>query len=83
MQISNRPEWRTVVGGSKEYIKSLVKDYHHKIKINSAVKQVWSDTDRAYVEDNNNNIFIKGPTTVELIYQKLKFILNNKRATDE
>ena len=57
LQISNRPKWRTVVGGSKEYIKCLVKDYNHKIKINRAVKQVWSDANGAYVEDSNDNVF--------------------------
>ena len=57
LQISGRPEWRTVVGGSKEYIKCLVKNYQHKIQTNRAVKQVWSDTDGAYVEDCNDNIF--------------------------
>jgi len=56
LQINDRPEWRTVVGGSKEYVKCLVEDYRHKIQTNRAVKQVWSDTDRAYVNDYNDNI---------------------------
>jgi predicted NAD/FAD-binding protein len=57
LQVYGRPEWRTVVGGSKEYIKCLVKDYRDNININRAVRQVWSDTDGAYVQDNNGYVF--------------------------
>ena len=57
LQISDRPEWRTVVDGSKEYVKCLIKDYHHNIRINRAVTQVWSDDNGAYIKDSNNNVF--------------------------
>ena len=57
LQFRGRPEWRTVIGGSREYIKHLVKDYYKKIKIDRAVKQVWSDTSGAYIMDYKDNIF--------------------------
>ena len=57
LQFTGRPEWRTVVGGSREYIKLLVKSFKSKIKVNCGVKQVWSDTNGAYIEDNNEKIY--------------------------
>ena len=56
LQISDRPEWRTVVGGSREYIKCLTKDYHHEIQTNRAVEQVWSDASGAYIKDRNGDV---------------------------
>jgi len=50
LQISNRPQWRTVVGGSREYVKKLTASYQDKIVTNSAVTKVKSDVSGAYVE---------------------------------
>ena len=56
LQISDRPEWRTVVGGSREYIKCLTKDYHHEIQINKGVEEVWSDANGAYIKDRGGDV---------------------------
>ena len=40
LNISHRPQWKTVVGGSKEYVKKLVAPFRSKIKINSPVQMV-------------------------------------------
>ena len=56
LQISDRPEWRTVNGGSREYVKSLTKDFRHKIQTNRVVAQVWSDASNAYIKDRSGDV---------------------------
>jgi predicted NAD/FAD-binding protein len=36
----NRPQWRTVSGGSREYVKRLTADYADRIRINCGVKAI-------------------------------------------
>lgn len=55
LQISDRPEWRTVVGGSREYVKKLTASYQQNIKVNAGVQEVWSDQTGAYIRDRNGN----------------------------
>ena len=43
LRISNRPQWRTVVGGSREYVKRLTAPYSDAIHPNSEISKVWSD----------------------------------------
>lgn len=40
LNITNRPQWRTILGGSKNYIAPLTQSYTDKIKLSSAVKSV-------------------------------------------
>jgi predicted NAD/FAD-binding protein len=40
LNITDRPQWRSIVGGSREYIKPLTRDFEHKIKLNSPVASV-------------------------------------------
>jgi predicted NAD/FAD-binding protein len=56
LQIRHRPEWRTVKGGSQEYVKKLIKPFQNKISTNKSVTQVWSDDDRAFIQDRDGNI---------------------------
>ena len=53
LQVSDRPQWRTVVGGSREYVKKLTANYSDKIITNSAVTKVYADANGAYVEVRN------------------------------
>ncbi len=53
LQISDRPQWRTVVGGSQEYVKKLTANYQDDVMTNSAVTKVWSDASGAFVEVRN------------------------------
>ena len=53
LSINNRPQWYTVTGGSREYVKRLTNSFKEKIRLNCGVKTVsrrgqqWSvvDTD--------------------------------------
>lgn len=40
LQVNGRPPWKTVTGGSREYVKSLVKEFRDIIHLNTPVKKV-------------------------------------------
>ena len=40
LNISKRPQWRVIKGGSCAYITPLIQDFKHKIKLNSSVERV-------------------------------------------
>ncbi|MFT5132216.1 MAG: putative NAD/FAD-binding protein [Gammaproteobacteria bacterium] len=40
LQVDNRPQWRTVVGGSCQYIKPMVKGFNNRIFLNSPIRKV-------------------------------------------
>lgn len=40
LNINHRPQWKTIVGGSRQYVKELSKPFLHNIHINTAVEQV-------------------------------------------
>lgn len=50
LQLSNRPQWRTVVGGSKEYVMRVLADFGGKVRQNDAVVGVVRDADAARVK---------------------------------
>lgn len=40
LNVTDRPQWRSIVGGSREYIKPLIAGFEDRIRINSPVKSV-------------------------------------------
>jgi predicted NAD/FAD-binding protein len=40
LQLFDRPQWRTVVGGSREYVRRLIADMTARIHLNSAVARI-------------------------------------------
>ncbi len=40
LDITNRPQWRVIKGGSREYIEPLTRGFKENIKLNSAVEKV-------------------------------------------
>jgi uncharacterized protein len=40
LTVNNRPQWRTIVGGSARYVEALTKPFLHKIKLNSPIVSV-------------------------------------------
>ena len=40
LKVDNRPEWRTVVGGSSRYIESFRKQYQGQFRLNCPVSSV-------------------------------------------
>lgn len=39
-QLTNRPQWRTVVGGSREYVKKLINDMAAQVHTRSAITEI-------------------------------------------
>lgn len=52
LNITNRPQWRTLVGGSSQYIGPLTESYADKIKLNSPVSKVNNSEDGFIVVSN-------------------------------
>lgn len=50
LNITDRPQWRTILGGSREYIGPLTKGFESKIRLNSAVTSVSKTGDTYQVE---------------------------------
>lgn len=55
LQLNDRPEWRTVVGGSYEYVRRLIEPYRDRILLNTAVTAVRRYPDHVFVEDRQGN----------------------------
>lgn len=56
LQVSERPVWRTVVGGSHEYVRKLTQTYGKSIHLNRAAQHVWSGPNGAFVEDRDGQV---------------------------
>ena len=41
LNVVDRPRWFVIRGGSREYVKPLVADFKHRIRLNSPVEAVW------------------------------------------
>ncbi|MFT5542408.1 MAG: putative NAD/FAD-binding protein [Glaciecola sp.] len=49
LNITNRPQWFTIVGGSNQYIAPLTESFKHKISLNDAVQSVVKTNDHFIV----------------------------------
>lgn len=55
LQLANRPQWHSVVGGSREYVKRIVSDFNGELLCNRAVKSVRRMGGRVFIEDWQGN----------------------------
>ena len=53
LQLANRPEWRTVQGGSRAYVSALLDDMGHRISVRSAARRVVRRAGLSIVEDRD------------------------------
>ena len=51
LQLKDRPAWRTVTGGSREYVKAITAPFADRILLNTAVVSVRRDNDSVIIED--------------------------------
>lgn len=49
LNLKDRPQWKTIVGGSKKYVSELIKPFKNKIHTNTAVKNVKRVADRVEI----------------------------------
>jgi predicted NAD/FAD-binding protein len=52
LKLTGRPEWRTVSGGSREYLKKLTAGYADKIQISCGAKAILRDSEGVTVIDD-------------------------------
>ena len=45
LNIQDRPKWRVIQGGSREYIKRLISGFQNKIRLNCPVKKIFRKND--------------------------------------
>ncbi|MDO6546236.1 NAD(P)/FAD-dependent oxidoreductase [Pseudoalteromonas carrageenovora] len=55
LDITNRPQWFVIPGGSREYINPLIKGFADKIKLNSNIESVIRTNDKAIIEFANGD----------------------------
>ncbi len=51
LAFSGQPQWRTVTGGSQEYMRRLIAPFQHHIRTDCAVVAVRRESDGVYVRD--------------------------------
>ncbi len=56
MQVSNRPQWRTVAGGSREYMTRLTEPFAADIRTGAGVRSITRSGGSVTVEDANGDI---------------------------
>lgn len=59
LDLKNRPQWRTISGGSREYVKKLIKGFEDRIHINTGVKRIerHAEVIRLHFEDGTSRPF--------------------------
>jgi predicted NAD/FAD-binding protein len=55
LKLVNRPAWRTVTGGSQEYLKKLTAGYADKIRTRCGAKAILRDADGVTIIDDQGN----------------------------
>lgn len=53
LTINDQPQWYTVRGGSREYVRRLTAPFQDRIHCNRGIRKVWRDTTGAFVEDES------------------------------
>jgi predicted NAD/FAD-binding protein len=59
LNITDRPQWRSITGGSREYIKPLIAGFESRIKLNSPVKSVTNRDNQKIIlmHDDSEHLF--------------------------
>ena len=55
LTVSDQPQWRSVIGGSKEYVMRLSESFKDKIRNNCAAMNVMRNADGVIIEDSQGN----------------------------
>ncbi len=71
LNINHRPQWKTIVGGSRQYVKELSKPFADHIRLNSKIKTI---------DRHNNKIAIHLDNNVSEIYDHLIMACHSDQA---
>jgi predicted NAD/FAD-binding protein len=56
LKLRNRPQWRTVVGGSRVYVEALTRRYADRISLSTGVRSIKREGDRVSVQDRDGGL---------------------------
>ncbi len=57
LNVKNRPQWRTIKGGSREYIKALSKPFADNIRLNDPVKAIIRQNNKVHIQASDLQIY--------------------------
>lgn len=63
LQLKDRPQWKTIVGGSREYVKKLTRSYSDRIRLGTPVRKVSRYRDHVEVFTDSG-----GPETYDAVF---------------
>jgi predicted NAD/FAD-binding protein len=55
LRISGRPQWRTVIGGSVEYVQRLSASFENSVRLNCLIRKIRRGLNGAVIEDMNGD----------------------------
>ena len=55
LQVQNRPQWRTVINGSKKYVDILAGQLEGKIRLNSRIHKIIRTSEQVIIEDKHGH----------------------------
>jgi predicted NAD/FAD-binding protein len=55
LQVDNRPQWQTVIDGSKQYVDKIASELSGKVKLNCRIHKIIRETNQVIIEDNHGN----------------------------
>lgn len=55
LSVKNQPQWYTVKGGSKQYVKKVISDFSDKIRLNCEIIRSKKVANKLILTDNKNN----------------------------
>lgn len=58
LNVNNRPVWRVVRGGSREYVRRLVAPFHHCIRLNTPIAGVQRTVDEVRLRSTRGEVFV-------------------------
>lgn len=53
LQVNDRPQWQTVVGGSREYVKRIARDFQDTVQLNCGIQSVTRHGGGVTLRDDN------------------------------
>jgi predicted NAD/FAD-binding protein len=57
LSVNNQPQWRTIAGGSREYVKKLTQPFQDRIHLNCAVERVIRHSDTVTLHTSQGDSF--------------------------
>ena len=77
LTVSNQPQWFTVSGGSRQYVKKVCAEFNDKISLNNAVQNIYQNSEKKWVVESEKSTEIFDKIVIAThADQALKFLKN-------